>query len=46
MKKSLQFILLESKEINSNDNSKYKISKYFFPSISWQLNDRKPRLFI
>ena len=33
---------LESKEINGNDNSKYKISKYFFPSISWQLNDRKP----
>ena len=33
---------LESLEIKSDDNSKFKISKFFFPSISWQLNDRKP----
>ena len=33
---------LESTLIKGNDSSEYRISKYFFPSISWQLNDRKP----
>ena len=34
--------LTEVLQIKSNDNSKYKLTKYFFPAISWQYNDRKP----
>ena len=40
--KTYNLSFLESLEIKSDDNSKYRISKYFFPSISWQLNNKKP----
>ena len=40
--KNYNLSFLESSEIKSDDNSRYRISKYFFPSISWQLNNRKP----
>ena len=41
-KKRYNLPLIEDLIIKAEDKSEYRLTKYFFPTIPWQLNDRKP----